>query len=178
MVKDCRPVDVYCSTGFFRVNGIFEEAEICVAARRSLTILGAAQLVAVVLMWSAGPPRPSRGRDRPDLHQGHRADPLQELRRVPPRDRHGADGAHDLRGCAPVGARGQAEGRLEGDAAVGRRPDRRQVRQRHQPEQAEIDTIAAWVDGGAPEGSKAELPKAPVFAEGWSIGKPDSCSRW
>ena len=38
---------------------------------------------------------------------------------------------------------------------------------------AEIDTIAAWAEGGAPEGSKADLPKAPVFAEGWSIGKPD-----
>ena len=39
--------------------------------------------------------------------------------------------------------------------------------------QAEIDTIAAWVDGGAPEGNRAELPAAPTFAEGWSIGKPD-----
>ena len=39
--------------------------------------------------------------------------------------------------------------------------------------QSEIDTIAAWVDGGAPEGNRAELPPAPAFAEGWSIGKPD-----
>jgi hypothetical protein len=39
--------------------------------------------------------------------------------------------------------------------------------------QAEIDTIAAWVDGGAAEGNRADLPKAPQFAEGWSIGKPD-----
>ena len=39
--------------------------------------------------------------------------------------------------------------------------------------QAEIDMIAAWVDGGAPEGNRAELPAAPTFAEGWSIGKPD-----
>src|SRR6202163_787709 len=39
--------------------------------------------------------------------------------------------------------------------------------------QAEIDTIASWVDGGAPEGNRAELPAAPTFAEGWSIGKPD-----
>lgn len=38
---------------------------------------------------------------------------------------------------------------------------------------AEIDTISAWVDGGAPEGSKSDLPKAPTFAEGWSIGQPD-----
>ena len=39
--------------------------------------------------------------------------------------------------------------------------------------QSEIDTIAAWVDGGAPQGNPAELPSAPEFAAGWSIGKPD-----
>ncbi len=39
--------------------------------------------------------------------------------------------------------------------------------------QAEIDLIAAWVDAGAPEGNRADLPPAPQFAEGWSIGEPD-----
>jgi hypothetical protein len=39
--------------------------------------------------------------------------------------------------------------------------------------QREIDTIAAWVDAGAPEGDRADLPPAPAFAEGWSIGQPD-----
>ncbi len=39
--------------------------------------------------------------------------------------------------------------------------------------QGQIDTIAAWVDGGALEGSKADLPEPPHFAEGWTIGKPD-----
>ena len=39
--------------------------------------------------------------------------------------------------------------------------------------QAEIDTIAAWVDGGAPEGNAVDLPEVPQFAEGWSIGEPD-----
>jgi hypothetical protein len=43
----------------------------------------------------------------------------------------------------------------------------------HRLTQHEIDTIAAWVDGGAPQGNAADLPKAPEFAEGWSIGKPD-----
>jgi hypothetical protein len=38
---------------------------------------------------------------------------------------------------------------------------------------AQIATIAAWVDGGALEGNKADLPKAPTFVEGWNIGKPD-----
>ena len=36
--------------------------------------------------------------------------------------------------------------------------------------QTEIDTIAAWVDGGAPEGNGVDLPEVPQFAEGWSIG--------
>jgi hypothetical protein len=39
--------------------------------------------------------------------------------------------------------------------------------------QSDIDTIAAWVDAGAPEGNRAELPPPPQFTEGWSIGKPD-----
>ena len=38
---------------------------------------------------------------------------------------------------------------------------------------AEIDTISAWVEGGSPEGNKADLPAAPKFVEGWAIGKPD-----
>jgi mono/diheme cytochrome c family protein len=40
--------------------------------------------------------------------------------------------------------------------------------------QAEIDTIAAWVDGGAVKGADADLPNAPQFADGWTIGKPDA----
>ena len=39
--------------------------------------------------------------------------------------------------------------------------------------QKEIDTITAWVDGGAKEGDAKDLPPAPKFAEGWTIGKPD-----
>jgi hypothetical protein len=39
--------------------------------------------------------------------------------------------------------------------------------------QADIDAIVAWVDGGANEGNPKDLPPAPKFAEGWSIGKPD-----
>jgi mono/diheme cytochrome c family protein len=37
----------------------------------------------------------------------------------------------------------------------------------------EIATIVAWVDAGAPKGNAQDQPKAPTFAEGWSIGKPD-----
>ena len=39
--------------------------------------------------------------------------------------------------------------------------------------QKEIDTIAAWVDGGAVEGDSKDLPQPRPFIEGWNIGKPD-----
>lgn len=38
----------------------------------------------------------------------------------------------------------------------------------------EIGTILAWVDGGAPKGDDRDLPPAPAFADGWTIGKPDA----
>src|SRR5947208_15947583 len=72
-----------------------------------------------------------------------------------------------------MGAGNQAEGRDAADAAVGRGPDCRQYSNDVSLKQADVDTIAAWVDGGAPEGNRAELPKVPQFAEGWSIGTPD-----
>jgi hypothetical protein len=37
----------------------------------------------------------------------------------------------------------------------------------------QIDTLAAWADAGAPEGSKADVPKPRTWVEGWNIGKPD-----
>src|SRR6185295_15981378 len=40
--------------------------------------------------------------------------------------------------------------------------------------QQEVDTIVSWVDGGAARGDDRDMPKAPVFAEGWTIGKPDA----
>ena len=38
---------------------------------------------------------------------------------------------------------------------------------------AEIDTIVAWVEQGAKEGNVKDLPPAPKFYDGWTIGKPD-----
>src|SRR4029079_10560846 len=38
----------------------------------------------------------------------------------------------------------------------------------------DIATIVKWVDAGAPKGDAADLPKAPLFADGWTIGKPDA----
>jgi len=39
--------------------------------------------------------------------------------------------------------------------------------------QAEINTLAGWVDGGAPQGNAKDAPPPRQFAEGWQIGKPD-----
>ncbi len=39
--------------------------------------------------------------------------------------------------------------------------------------QAEIDTIVAWVEGGAVEGNPKDMPPTPKFAAGWNIGTPD-----
>src|SRR5579872_3444323 len=39
--------------------------------------------------------------------------------------------------------------------------------------QAEIDTLVAWVDGGAKEGEAKDAPPPREFVEGWSMGKPD-----
>jgi hypothetical protein len=39
--------------------------------------------------------------------------------------------------------------------------------------QAEISTIVAWVDGGAKEGDPKDMPAAPKFIDGWTIGQPD-----
>jgi hypothetical protein len=40
--------------------------------------------------------------------------------------------------------------------------------------QKDIDTIAAWVDAGAPKGDDKDLPPTPKFADGWTIGTPDA----
>src|SRR6266853_1883591 len=37
----------------------------------------------------------------------------------------------------------------------------------------EIDTLVAWVDGGAKEGDLKDAPKPLSFVEGWNIPKPD-----
>jgi mono/diheme cytochrome c family protein len=39
--------------------------------------------------------------------------------------------------------------------------------------QAEIDSIVAWVETGAPKGEDKDLPAAPKFTDGWTIGQPD-----
>jgi hypothetical protein len=40
--------------------------------------------------------------------------------------------------------------------------------------QVQIDTLVAWVDGGAREGSAKDAPPARTFTEGWTIGTPEA----
>jgi hypothetical protein len=40
--------------------------------------------------------------------------------------------------------------------------------------QAEKDTIVKWANAGAPEGNPSDLPAAPSYSTGWSIGNPDA----
>lgn len=39
--------------------------------------------------------------------------------------------------------------------------------------QDQIDAIQQWVKGGIVEGNAADLPKPPVFPDGWQLGRPD-----
>ena len=39
--------------------------------------------------------------------------------------------------------------------------------------QHDIDTIAAWVEAGAPQGALKDMPAPPPLVEGWQIGAPD-----
>jgi len=39
--------------------------------------------------------------------------------------------------------------------------------------QNEIDTVVAWVNAGSPKGDDKDLPPAPRFTAGWTIGQPD-----
>ncbi len=39
--------------------------------------------------------------------------------------------------------------------------------------EAQIDTIARWVEQGLAEGDAADLPAPPQFADGWKLGTPD-----
>jgi hypothetical protein len=41
-------------------------------------------------------------------------------------------------------------------------------------QQSEIDTIAAWVDAGAPKGNPKDMPAPRQFTDGWAIPKPDA----
>src|SRR5262249_33449401 len=80
----------------------------------------------------------------------------------------------ELQGRAPMGEVNQGEGRQPYDAAVAGRSALGEFSNNRILSQQEIDTIVAWVDGGAAEGNPKDLPAAPKFADGWNIRPPDA----
>jgi hypothetical protein len=54
-------------------------------------------------------------------------------------------------------------------------PDRSVGHFRNDPSlsQGEIDTLAAWADGGAPAGDPKDAPVPRAFVDDWNIGTPD-----
>jgi hypothetical protein len=43
----------------------------------------------------------------------------------------------------------------------------------HNSRKKEIDTLAAWVDEGTPQGDPKDAPPPATFTSGWQLGKPD-----
>ena len=54
-----------------------------------------------------------------------------------------------------------------------RRSAFREILKRRQSSHSAIQTIAAWVDAGAPEGDPQAAPKPVDWVDGWKIGRPD-----
>ncbi|MEW6320332.1 MAG: cytochrome c [Acidobacteriota bacterium] len=54
------------------------------------------------------------------------------------------------------------------DPAIGRFANERRLTS------AEKETILRWVEAGAPEGDAKDLPPAPTYPSGWTIGTPDA----
>ena len=65
------------------------------------------------------------------------------------------------------------EGAERHDAAVARRSARRHFLERSPADDGREGHDCRWVDGGSPQGDPKDLPPAPTFADGWSIGTPD-----
>ncbi len=48
-----------------------------------------------------------------------------------------------------------------------------EFQQEHRLSSAEVATLAAWADGGAPAGNSGDAPPPAQFSSGWTIGQPD-----
>ena len=84
------------------------------------------------------------------------------------------DVAADLQGRPALGEIDPRRGQRRDHAAVARGCAARDVSQRPQPDHRRKGRITKWANGGAPEGDPKDLPAAPVYADGWALGKPDA----
>jgi hypothetical protein len=112
-----------------------------------------------------------------DIQQRRRADHSEKLPDLSPARRSRADVVYELQ-------RGAALGALDREKVVAREmppwfadPQHSEFSNDCRLSQKEIDTIIAWVEGGAQEGDPKETPPNPAYIEGWQIGKPMWCCR-
>ncbi len=119
-------------------------------------------------------PGADRGARAVDLQPRHRAARPPQLRSLPSAGRG--------RPVQPAELRRRQEARpadREGDrepvhAALASRARLRRLRRRHDGSVTTTwRSLRRWVESGAPEGSPAERPEPPRFAEGWQLGPPD-----
>ena len=112
----------------------------------------------------------------PDIHEGRAADHAALLSELPSSRHAGADVADDV---TPKCGRGRAS--IKTKVTSREMPpwhiDRSIGEYSNDPSlsDAEVATIARWVDGGAPEGNRADAPPAKVFPPSteWTYGEPD-----
>jgi len=74
--------------------------------------------------------------------------------------------------CGP-GRNRFGEGDEPRDATLGGDPHFGTFKDDRSLSEAQIHTIAAWVDAGAPKGRDADLPPVAAVASGWSRGEPE-----
>ena len=109
-----------------------------------------------------------------DLHARRRADPERQMRRratAPAKSRRWRS--------SPIRTRGRTRASIKEKVASRQMPpwfaDKSVGTFANDPSltDAEIATIARWVDAGAPQGDPKDMPKPPQFTDGWQLGEPD-----
>ena len=110
----------------------------------------------------------------PDVHQGRRAHPLQELHVLPSARRNRADVAPDLRRRAAAREGHPRRGRRRPHAAVARGGAEGHVPERTQADRRrEEDAARAGRRPARRRATPRTCRPAPTYPDGWTIGKPD-----
>ena len=139
---------------------------------RHLTTILLAATIGIAEQLIESQARRAGQRTGADVYKGRRADSVQELRELPPPQRPGPDVAPDLP------RRAQSCGRYRrrvgsAHAAVARRCAAGTFHNDRRLSEADKQTIQRWVAANTPEGNRSDLPRAPEFSTGWTVGSPD-----
>ena len=122
------------------------------------------------LRRAAGGPPPGTA---PDVHPGHRADPLHALRAVSSPGSGRAVLAAFLRRCATRAAEDRARHARAAHAAVAARAERPAVSGRAAADRRASRRDPALGRGRRARGATGDLPKVPVWSDDWQLGTPD-----